>query len=336
MESPKVSVIIPVYNAGHRLRACIDSLVNQTLKEIELIFVLDCPTDGSDTVVYEYAKLHKNIIVIKNEKNLNIGLSRNEGINVAKGKYIAFCDHDDIVKEFMYEHMYHIGEEQDADIVLGVPEYKYFNSTKNKVYYYPKEGNVKEILLPLIIGRDDSMQGWEFYFSHGVIWDNIYRREMINSFQISFIDNNKVTYEDNLFLIECLIHCNKSVVYNRLVYIHTIEDTNTAATQAYMNPYKVLAYITYLDNLLERNNLREKYHTNFINSVCSYLKDCYRNELKGNIKNIGKFKKVLDIIKDNPSSIKVLNSIKASGYVDGTKNIFTKICHNIIFQYLIK
>ena len=56
MESPKVSVIIPVYNAGHRLRACIDSLVNQTLKEIELIFVLDCPTDGSDTVVYEYVK----------------------------------------------------------------------------------------------------------------------------------------------------------------------------------------------------------------------------------------------------------------------------------------
>ena len=63
---------------------------------------------------------------------------------------------------------------------------------------------------------------------------------------------------------------------------------------------------------------------------------CYRNELKGNIKNLVKFKKVLDIIKDNPSSIKVLNSIKASGYVDGTKNVFTKICHNIIFQYLIK
>lgn len=62
MESPKVSIIIPVYNAGHRLRACIDSLINQTLKEIELIFVLDCPTDDSDTVVNEYAEQYKNII----------------------------------------------------------------------------------------------------------------------------------------------------------------------------------------------------------------------------------------------------------------------------------
>ena len=78
--TPKVSIIVPIYNAGKFLEKCLDTLVNQTLKDIEIILVLDCPTDGSDRIAREYAEKDPRIRLIINEQNLNIGLSRNEGL----------------------------------------------------------------------------------------------------------------------------------------------------------------------------------------------------------------------------------------------------------------
>lgn len=332
MEDPKVSVIIPVYNAGHRLKACIESLVNQTLKELELIFVLDCPTDGSDIIVKEYSKQYDNIIVISNERNLNIGLSRNKGLMVARGEYVAFCDHDDIVKEYMYEEMYNVGMQQDADIVLGVPEYSYADSSLNKIYYYPQEGDIKDVLLPLIIGRDETKKGWEFYFSHGVIWDNIYRMKMIKKYNIQYVDNNKVTFEDNLFLIECLIYCNKAIVHNKYVYNHTIENTNTASSIAYTDYTKVIAYIAYLDELLKRKGLRYIFAENFKRSICSYIKGCYSKKV--NFKDICGSKRLLDSIKHDPIVKDFFIGLSTLDYVRDSKNLLAKIYHGLLFQYL--
>ena len=96
--TPKVSIIVPIYNAGKFLEKCLDTLVNQTLKDIEIILVLDCPTDGSDRIAREYAEKDPRIRLIVNEQNLNIGLSRNEGLKIARGEYIGFSDHDDYTK----------------------------------------------------------------------------------------------------------------------------------------------------------------------------------------------------------------------------------------------
>lgn len=95
MNLPKVSIIVPVYNAGCYFDKCLDSLINQTLKEIEIILVLDCPTDGSDKVAESYSSSDNRIKLIYNEENLHTGLSRNRGMAIARGKYIGFHDHDD-------------------------------------------------------------------------------------------------------------------------------------------------------------------------------------------------------------------------------------------------
>lgn len=333
IQNPKVSVIIPVYNAGHRLRACVESLVNQTLKDVELIFVLDCPTDGSDVVVMEYAERYDNIVIVRNLHNLNIGMSRNEGLKVAKGEYVAFCDHDDIVKEYMYKEMYKFAVDNDADIVLGVPEYCYPDSSLNEIYYYPQEGDVKEILLPLVVGKDPSMIDWKFYFSHGVIWDNIYRRKMIQDKKLRFVNNNQMTFEDNLFLIECLIHCNKAVVYNKLVYSHTIECSNTASTTSYTDPVKVLSYIVYLDELLNSNGLKGRLDENFKYSACNYIKSCYNTRMSFNLIN---FKSILDVIKYNKHIRRILLNLHTDEYIRDSKNVLTKGIHSLIFKYLTK
>ena len=101
--TPKVSIIVPIYNAGKFLEKCLDTLVNQTLKDIEIILVLDCPTDGSDRIAREYAEKDPRIRLIINEQNLNIGLSRNEGLKIARGEYIGFSDHDDWRELDMYK-----------------------------------------------------------------------------------------------------------------------------------------------------------------------------------------------------------------------------------------
>lgn len=328
MEKLKVSVIIPIYNAGCRLKPCVDSLVNQTLKDVELIFVLDCPTDGSDSLIVEYAKNSDNIVVVVNEHNLNIGLSRNEGLKVARGEYVAFCDHDDVVMEYMYEDMYRTAKKYDADIVLGVPEYSYPDSSKNEIYYYPRGGDVKDILLPLIIGKDETKKGWEFYFSHGVIWDNLYRLDFLKKNKIYFVDNNKITFEDNLFLIEALIYANKAIVYNKLVYIHTIEDTNTAASASYHNTRKVLEYLIYLQQLLNDNNLFDKYKRNYNNSLVSYIKDCIRCS-----KGFQKYYTCTEI-SNNLQIKKLLRDIKCINYIKDAKNNFASLFHAITYCFI--
>ena len=104
--SPKVSVIVPVYNAAAYLPHCLYTLTCQTLKELEIILVLDCPTDGSEKIAEDYAARFPQIRLLYNEKNLHAGESRNRGLDVATGEYIGFVDADDFVEARMFEDMY--------------------------------------------------------------------------------------------------------------------------------------------------------------------------------------------------------------------------------------
>ena len=92
---PKVSIIIPVYNVEKYLRQALDSVVNQTLKDIEIICIDDCSTDGSYEILQEYASKDDRIIVLKQETNQGVSIARNTGLEIAKGEYIMFLDSDD-------------------------------------------------------------------------------------------------------------------------------------------------------------------------------------------------------------------------------------------------
>ena len=283
MEAPKVSVVITVYNAGERLKECLKSLVNQSLKEIEFIFVLDCPSDGSDRIVYHYSERYDNISIIQNEHNINIGMSRNKGLEIAKGEYVAFCDHDDIVEPSMYEKMYNEAVKSNADIVLGVPEYTYIDNSLNTTYYYPEyNGDYKDKILSLIIGNDYDDKKWNFYFSHGVIWANLYKRSFINENQVRFVDNNKITFEDNLFSIETLNCADKVVVLNELVYHHVIDGHNTAASPNYVKLPLIIGYIHYLYDYLNTYRKYESFRIRFSNSVIMYITGAIVAKVKSN------------------------------------------------------
>ena len=115
---PKVSAIIPIYNVEKYLKKCLDSVINQTLKDIEIICVNDSSTDGCENIILEYAKKDDRIKIINNEKNCGIGFSRNIGINESLGEYISFIDADDYVEKNYLEILYNTAIENEADIVF--------------------------------------------------------------------------------------------------------------------------------------------------------------------------------------------------------------------------
>lgn len=181
---PKISVIIPVYNAGEHIKPCLDTLTKQTLHDIEIICVLDCPTDGTDKVVEEFAQADSRIKVVKNERNLNIGESRNRGMAVATGEYIGFSDHDDYRELNMYEDLYNKAQESGATMVLsgalGIQAAKWEKASPTQW--------ADDTLNNLVMRR---------YTTH--IHPHLYKRSFLEENHITFTDNNTHSVEDTLF-----------------------------------------------------------------------------------------------------------------------------------------
>lgn len=263
-------------------------------------------------------------------------MSRNKGLKLAKGEYIVFCDHDDILKHDACQMMYEKAIEKNADIVLGVPEYCYQDPSLNRKYYYPQEGNVRNNMLKAVIGESGDLVGWNFYFSHGVIWGKMYRNSFIKKHDLNFVDNRIVTFEDNLFLIESLFFAQNAEVLNEVVYYHTIEDTNTASTLGYVDSTKVLNYVHYLYDFLKNKNVYDEYCLPLSNSVTRYIIGCISREMKrrkNKLSNIGLLIKSLEndkIVKEcfRTASYKV--------YIGHSNGFLKKIYHTAVFLYLRK
>ena len=101
----KISIIIPIYNVKEYLKRCVDSVLNQSYKNIEVILIDDGSTDGSEKICDEYAKKDKRVVVV-HQKNSGVSASRNKGIELATGKYIGFVDSDDYIHKDMFEKLY--------------------------------------------------------------------------------------------------------------------------------------------------------------------------------------------------------------------------------------
>ena len=118
MDSPLLTIAVAVYNTGKYLKECMDSVVNQTYQNLEVICVNDCSTDNSLEILKEYAAKDKRIQVITNEKNLGLGVVRNVGMDAAQGEYILFIDSDDWLDLTTCEKLISKAMENDADVVF--------------------------------------------------------------------------------------------------------------------------------------------------------------------------------------------------------------------------
>lgn len=124
---PKVTIIVPAYNAEKYLKECLDSVVSQTLDDIEVLLINDGSTDATETIFNDYAKRYSFIKVV-HQQNCGIFLTRAKAIRMAKGDYIGWVDADDFVESDMFETLYRIANQDGSDLVYC--DYSFFSGSK--------------------------------------------------------------------------------------------------------------------------------------------------------------------------------------------------------------
>ena len=197
----KVSVIIPVYNVEEYLRECLDSVINQTLKDIEIICVNDYSTDNSLSILEEYAKNDSRIKIIKHDKNKGLGPARNTGINNANSEYIFFLDSDDYLKLDIIEKLHNKIIESNSDIVFS-QMIAFTELTDKKIV---KRVNKLNEYLDTSLQKDFQVTTDNFVDTidniNCVAWGKLYSKNFLLRNKIFFIDG-KFIHEDNGFWLK--------------------------------------------------------------------------------------------------------------------------------------
>lgn len=199
---PKVSIIVPVYNVEKYITKSLESLVNQTLEDIEIIIVNDGTKDNSMKIVREFAIKNPKKIVCLEKQNGGLSDARNYGIPYAKGEYIAFLDSDDYVELDMYEKMYKLAKKENSDMVECDFYWEYPNKTKidiGEIYT-----NQKEMLEKIRV----------------VAWNKLIKREILEKSQIAFPVGYR--YEDVEFTYK-LVPYLKKVSFLKKPCVHYIQ-----------------------------------------------------------------------------------------------------------------
>lgn len=306
---PKVSIILPIYNAGNFLIDCLGSLIYQSFTDIEIIAILDCPTDGSDQICAEIAKTDSRIKIIRNEKNLHIGLSRNKGLEVATGEYVGFSDHDDYRELDMYERLYKQAVEDNLDMVLGVTVNE--ENGQRQVFNFPEElrpDDLRDFALTDLIGGGNFIVDYPYASN---IHPNLYRKSIIDKYKICFVDTNHVVPEDRLFNIQFLLYSRRVGIETSPLYYHRILHSSESHHASYLSLEKRLSYIDKVYELLSDSHTLELYEPYFFIGAQKFIVAGLVNVLVVH-KKWKIFRQTIDAIREKPYCKKMFNHYSLS------------------------
>lgn len=194
----KISIVVAVYNAEKTLKKCVESLLNQTYNNIEIILVNDCSKDNSLDICTEYSKTNDNVKVISNEKNSGVSATRNNGINNSTGEYICFVDSDDYVESNYIEVLYYYYQKCNTVPICGFVYHDEYNHAKPVKYSW--SGNEELISL----GEAFRLKS-ELYLT--ALWNKLFDRRLIVAKNIRF-DTNISVGEDLRFSVDYFIKNN--------------------------------------------------------------------------------------------------------------------------------
>lgn len=259
-----MSVIIPVYNAEKHLRRCLDSVVGQTLEEIEIICVDDGSTDDSANVLVNYAAEDKRIHILK-QINAGAGAARNLGLENAAGEYIAFIDADDWAETDFCEQLYKCAKCSDADVAICRAQ-RFDDVTGEPL---PSEWMLKDELLPGNVFFAADVSKRMFQFTYGQVWDKLFRRSFINERNIRFPELRAA--EDTPFAYISLLSAGKIAVQPSVLLHYRVNqaDTTSGSFAKYPDaPFKAFGMIY---AFLKTSGEYEKYEQSFLNWAMEYL-----------------------------------------------------------------
>ncbi len=281
---PKISVIIPVYNVEKYLGQCLDSVVNQTFKDIEIICIDDGSTDSSLDILKKYAQIDSRIIIINSENN-GVSEARNKGIERAKGDYIYFIDGDDYIDQQCLEIVYGKAVMSDADITCFGCNVQSFGGGAPRwdTDILNQCAQLKEINLRVLR---------KFQYC---IWDKLFKKDFLLKKDIKFPVGIK-SAQDNLFNWLCFFNNPKYAFVDKNLYYYRTYNLNSTTNQGKIILKSDIRAFKYFINSVEFQKADEKYKIlcleNFITSISTQFKKNSKYQYN-NIIHIHNFEKFL-------------------------------------------
>lgn len=302
----KISVIVPVYNCEKYVSRCVESLINQTMRDIEIIIINDESEDKTLEILKSYEQKDNRIKLIT-KKNKGVSDSRNTGLRMAKGKYISFVDSDDWIDLNAFKIMYDIAEKKQTDIVMCsyIREFKNHSKSKdigleeNKIY---ENEDLKLLHRKMIGPLKSEFSQPESLDSIGTVWGKLYRSDVIFDNNNQFVDLKEIgTAEDTLFNLILFKDVKKLVFTNKCFYHYWKENENSITTKYNSNMFEQWKNLfDYMDNFIKLNNLDSTFSEALNNRICIGVLGLGLNECKkdNNVSIIKKVKKIKTILND--------------------------------------
>lgn len=287
IKNPLVSIIVPTYNVKHYIRECIDSILNQTYKNIEIIIVNDGSTDNSMYMINDYVTSIDKIKVI-NQENQGLSAARNSGIEEAKGKYIALIDSDDKVKPNFIKNLVKTAMQTNADIVRGSFRDFHGNIPAGWVADFITDPNPGAQVLDQFLDQNTSF----------VVWSSLYSREFLNNNNLRFTPG--ILLEDGDFTCRAYLAARTVITTNYTDYMYRIRPGSilTSNNAKRMSESEDLIVDKFLNMIKSAQTLKTKQI--LTKAVYSFMRDWTRilskNKVKLN-KNISSFTPALKVIK---------------------------------------
>ena len=223
-KEPEISVIVPVYNVEKYLPQCLDSILASTFKDIEVILVDDCGQDGSRAICEQYAAKDKRVKIVTNPHNMGISAARNNGLDIACGKYISFIDSDDFIDATMYEKLHAAMEREKVDMV-GCNAWNYEDGKKSVIEYLGVKNDIKTSYEKL---------GNKIYDSSFHIWRFLFKREVLQNVHFDI-----VPFEDVSFMLKVYPKVRDIYLLAEPLYFYR-KHQNTLSVQRHKRNFETL------------------------------------------------------------------------------------------------
>lgn len=303
---PKVSVIVPVYNVEIYLEKCLDSILAQTLEDIEIICVDDGSTDKSGSILDKYANQNSCVKVLHRE-NAGYGAAMNAGMDVAVGEYVGIVESDDCIRPEMYQILYERATENKLDLVKSDAFYWIERAEYLRKIHYQWLDDYYDRVLD---DRDRNVF-FDFYMN---IWTGIYKRDFLVKNKIRFHESSGASYQDNGFWLQTLMYCQKAEWISQAFYLYR-QDNPAASVKSQS---KIMAMVNEYEFLARLLFDRKQYH---LLPYCYYYR-MYRHR--------GTFLRIADVYKREYCEQIKKDYAAYKGYIKGDRYLEKFYCEIVL------
>lgn len=300
----KVSIIVPIYNAELYLSRCLDSLIRQTYKNIEVICVNDGSIDRSLEIAMTYSQQYSEIIVI-NKLNTGVSDSRNLALQQATGDYVMFVDSDDWISPNMVEHLLKEAVTHNAELIMCGYSREYKDRTKEKVFELPnrviyENDDLNQLHRQLFGPLNHELGNPESLDAIGTVWGKLYDMSILRKYNLKFVDLRIIgSNEDGLFNVGVFEYLTKVVFINQALY-HYWKENSSSITSKYNAELQLQwkQLFEYLKQHIEIYQKGSDYEEALKNRRCISLlglglNECFNGRKTSYMKKVSRWKQIL-------------------------------------------